>query len=347
MGFFVRAADLRQDRQDIITLHRKFLTPLSDDVRFDWLYHGNPFGPPLVWVVQDSSSGDLIGTAGAFYRSLWDGEKKHDGWVLGDFCVSDAYRSLGPALQLQRACLEGICENPSQVWYDFPSQNMLAIYKRLKILPAMEMIRFVKPLKVDRKVQSLVGSTILQRGLSACGNMALDWSRRNVTVGEGITFHRHEEEFGEEFTELCQFVKGSHGRCLDRNASYLNWKYFQNPMYHCEVITVRLNATLKGYAVLSDNKTDVKLVDVFGVGDDGILTGLIDHVISLARTRGRESLSVALGEGHFLEKAFQAVGFKPRDSTPVIVNWSSKGSQERHVDNISVPFLLMQGDRDI
>ena len=35
--------------------------------------------------------------------------------------------------------------------FDFPSQTMLAVYKRLQIEAKATMIRYAKPLRVDRK----------------------------------------------------------------------------------------------------------------------------------------------------------------------------------------------------
>ena len=115
--------------------------------RFDWLYVKNPFAEPSVFVAHDSKSSEIIGTAAAFPRSLYIGKQKTMGWVLGDFCMSEHYRSLGPAIQLQKACLEGLGPRESAIWYDFPSKSMLAIYKRLKAPAPKKMIRFVKVLK--------------------------------------------------------------------------------------------------------------------------------------------------------------------------------------------------------
>jgi hypothetical protein len=74
----------------------------------------------------------------------------------GDFCIHEDYRILGPALQLQRACLADIDPETIAFSYDFPSARMLAVYKRLHIDPLGNICRFAKPRRIDRKIEELV-----------------------------------------------------------------------------------------------------------------------------------------------------------------------------------------------
>src|SRR5690349_12414253 len=120
MKIIVQPVDLQRDRDVLITTLREYLTPTSNERRFDWLYRQNPHGDPKVWLARDSESGEVVGTSAAFRRqALFNGSAKK-GWVLGDFCIAEKYRSLGPALQLQRATLAAIAELPeSDFCYDF------------------------------------------------------------------------------------------------------------------------------------------------------------------------------------------------------------------------------------
>lgn len=345
-GVVVKSADLIRDRDAIIDLHQKFLTPLSIDKRFEWLYGNNPSGLPMVWIVQEARSGETIGTAAAFPRFLRMGSKKEIGWVLGDFCISDAYRSLGPALQLQRKCLEGVGLGTNSIWYDFPSQKMLAIYKRLKISPSGKMIRFVTPLRVDRRVRSWVKSEVLQKGLSGFGNRILNWTTKKVNVRNGLTFHGHKGECGDEFTELFEEIGGHIGNCLERTASYLNWRYGQNPLYSCELITARHHSRLKGYIVFAEIEGDAIILDVFGSDEQDVILGLIGQVVDRVRDRGYEALSVSIVEGHIWIPFFESFGFKPRDVDPVILQNPMFVPKKMSRENTQTSLLLMQGDRD-
>ena len=346
MAYVVREADLLKDRHAIIDLHQKFLTPSADTTRFEWLYCQNPFGGPLVWVAEDTEHSALIGTAAAFPRSMWIGLTKKVGWVLGDFCISGQYRSLGPALQLQRKCLEGV-RGTSSIWYDFPSQHMLAIYKRLKILPSGKMIRFVKPLRVNRRVRSWVKGQIWQRGVSGLGNWALKWSTKKVKIKNGLTFHWQAGDYEEEFTQFSENVKGRLGNCLERTANYLNWRYGRNPLNCCELVSARFHGRLKGYVVLAETEGDPILLDLFSDDGQDTVLGLLCHVIDEMRNRGHEALVVSLVDGHIWTPFFRSLGFKSRDSVPIIVQNCLDVPNQIPPENGHVSLLLMQGDRDL
>ncbi len=350
MDVVVRHADLSRDSDQIIDLHRKLLTSSADRKRFEWLYKRNPFGQARVWVIENSMSNAVIGTAAAFPRSLWNGLRREIGWVLGDFCISEDYRSLGPAIQLQRACLEGLGTGESIAWYDFPSASMLSIYKRLKFQNFQKMTRFVKPLRVDRKVRAMVKSDLLQKCLSRLGNQALRWTskRGRVPVPEDLKFAYHKGECGEEFTQLAESIGGNHGNCLERTASYLNWRYIHNPLYRCELVAARMNDTLKGYVVFTDRGSEGTLIDLFGVHEKPVLVGLINCVVDMVRTRNWEILNVPIIEGHPWVPFLQVLGFQARETCPIIISGLSTEENEGKVPcSNRPPLLLMQGDRDM
>src|SRR5215475_7474769 len=123
MNVAIRAANLESDRRSIIDTLSRFLTPLSDDRRFRWLYENNPHGEACAWVAYSADDDTFVGIAAAFPRRIYmNGEEKLS-WVLGDFCVDPQYRSLGPALQLQRACLVAAEAAGLAFCYDFPSKS--------------------------------------------------------------------------------------------------------------------------------------------------------------------------------------------------------------------------------
>jgi hypothetical protein len=108
MSVGVRPADLERDKAVIVETLRCFLNPHSDNRRFEWLYRDNPFGEASVWLAYEGKPDHVVGVAGAFPRRLHMLGGQKLSWVLGDFCVSDEHRTLGPALMLQRACLAGL-----------------------------------------------------------------------------------------------------------------------------------------------------------------------------------------------------------------------------------------------
>src|SRR5260370_15911816 len=124
----------------------KYLSRGADEQRYTWMYMDNPEGPARAWIATPSHSREMIGVAAAFPRRMLHSGKEVRGWVLGDFSIHPDHRTLGPALALQRACLEGLSTGEESFCLDFPSDAMLAVYKRLRIDAQAEMIRLAKPL---------------------------------------------------------------------------------------------------------------------------------------------------------------------------------------------------------
>src|SRR5215467_13505719 len=126
MGICLREADLVQDEELLVALGRKYLPEMTAP-RFRWLYRENPFGPARVWLALDDTGRTPVGMASVFPRRGYVRGSEVLGCVLGDFCISEDYRSLGPAAKLQRACLSSIKACDFAFYYDFPSSGMIAV----------------------------------------------------------------------------------------------------------------------------------------------------------------------------------------------------------------------------
>src|SRR3974390_952369 len=123
MGIRLREADLASDDAALIELVRTNLGQTDTAAqRFQWLYRDNPYGPARAWLAFDGS-GPPVGMCALFPRLAYVNGNEVLGCVLGDFCVSKQYRSLGPAVQLQRACLSAIESGQFSFGYDFPSRS--------------------------------------------------------------------------------------------------------------------------------------------------------------------------------------------------------------------------------
>src|SRR6266403_2361769 len=156
MPHSIRSANLDVDRQLLADLLCNNLSPNAVGQRFDWLYLRNPHGSARAWIAIDENTGKGVGAAAAFPRRLSIAGSSRAGYVLGDFCIDRQYRSLGLALQLQRTCLEQVGSEGPASSYDFPSDRMMAIYRRMQIGPIGHVVRWSKPLRVDRNMGELV-----------------------------------------------------------------------------------------------------------------------------------------------------------------------------------------------
>lgn len=334
MRIVVRPADLSQDQDLLVKTLFQYLTPTSSHSRFDWLYRQNPHGPSLVWLALDNDNGEIVGLSAAFPRRIMVRKRERPGWVLGDFCIADKYRSLGPALQLQRATLEALQKIDREgLCYDFPSRRLVATYQRLGIAPTAQMVRLAKPLSLNGKVQKIAPARWL-------GNMALRLFDVAAGRKRGLDISLHSGECGEEFEGLETTSSISDGVEIQRSPAYLNWRYLKHPLIQHQILTARQNGKLKGYLVFSLPDEHAHIAEWRVSDDSRVLAALIGELVRMLRKAGTMTLNAYLLSEDPRLRYLKRMGFWPRESNPVIVY--GPGCQEIS----SCQWLLMYGDRD-
>jgi hypothetical protein len=344
MSITVRHANLGPDRDILIETVARYLNPVSDDRRFHWLYLNSGDKPAQAWLAVDTEQNAICGAAGAFPRRFCSGNDEIVGWVLGDFCLDPQYRSLGPALQLQRACLSVLENGQGAFCYDFPSASMVAVYKRLGFSVAGQMLRLAKPLRVDRKVKEMIQNRAAQRVVASIGNTLLKIASPHAKADEVLEIAIQQGTCGEEFTMLAENQRGRFSVCLQRSAAYLNWRYIENPLARHEIITARRDGRLVGYVVWTHAGEDASIVDLFGEEDPEMVRHLIAEITALALKRGMMTLSVSMNEAHPWHSLLSELGFRLRDSAPIMIIPSKTFAQK--IDPQLTGWYLMQGDRD-
>ncbi len=346
MPIVVCQADLDADRSVIVEILRRYLTPKANGRRYDWLYRGNPHGSARAWMARDTTNGTLVGVAAAFPRRLLLRGAPQLVWVLGDFCVSEQYRSLGPALQLQRALLAFVAEEPGLAgWYDFPSHSMAAVYKRLGVTEQASLVRMARPLRVDRALAHALGSTLLARWLAPVGNLWLALGLQLKGMDTSISIETHIGKFGDEFTNLVREAGPLYDACIERSAEYLNWRFADNPVEQFECLVARKAGRLMGYALFTHTAEDAILVDLFGIKQESIFKRLLGVLAKELRKRGVVTISAPIVEGHPWRDVLVQAGYRIREVSPFVVCPGSVSSAEVFKAPRG-PWYLMHGDRD-
>jgi GNAT superfamily N-acetyltransferase len=342
MAIKIRPGDLESERDAAVTLLARNVSPAYDGRRFDWLYRDNSAGRGRLWMAEDGSTGALVGVAGALPRWVSiDGDDVR-AWVLADFCVDDRHRTLGPATQLQRACFDDLAADGAAICYDFPSRAMEAVYRRLGVATGGRIRRLVRPLRSYRKLREQLGSAVLARPLSALADAALAWG---VAASRHLPIALHEDRCGDEFTELFRDVGPRYGACVRRSAEYLNWRYRDNPVEPHHILTARVRGRLVGYSVVTTGAENACLVDVFGVPEHRIITALAKSTVAWLRPRGHGSVSFWLTDSHPWAALLRGLGFRPRESSPIVLHapaaspWTARAIDPSH-------WFLTSGDRD-
>lgn len=345
MGISIRSANLNRDRALLIGFLHQFLAHQSNERRFDWLYLENPHGPARAWAATDDTNGALIGVAAAFPRRVCSAGATMLGYVLGDFCVHPSFRSLGPAVQLQRACLKMMESASPSLGFDFPSKTMVAVYRRLGAEPLECMLRLAKPLRVDRQIASRVKSPLIARGLRALGNRALRLRSTRPSVRQSEEIALHTGACGDEFTLLAAHLCNRGQLAVDRTAEYLNWRFLAHPSQQFEFVTARRKKVLEAYLIFAHAGEDARIVDLRGMDDSELLRNLILHAVEILRKRGVMTVSVSVLAWHAYVKLFENLGFRRRESCSVVLYPPVTPSSKSSVVHAS-QWFLMDGDRE-
>ena len=284
----------------------------------------------------------MIAVAAAFPRRVYIRRESVRSYVLGDFCVDAGHRSLGLALALQRACLEGLFCGDAGFAIDFPSRTMLAIYKRLQIEVNATMIRYAKPLRADRKVADHVPVPAIAHGLTVAANAALRLRDVRMRRSDDWTIAADPGPWGEEFTRVTREWSSSVGVCVARTAEYLNWRYREHPLQKYEMLTARQGSRLSGYLIHHSNGEDWTIADLFAE-NDAARSVLLAETTSNARKHGAHTVSVAWLATHPGRRLLEENGFRARESSPVVLV-ALPPSAQRPVEPENDQWFLTSGD---
>lgn len=331
----VRPADVATERSRMLAILREQFSDWRDDQRFDWLYLRNPWQWTKAWLLV---AGDrVVGISSGFARQLDAEGRLLNAWVLGDFCVARDLRSLGPALALQRAACDGVDAGEVDLFYDFPSRAMAAVYQRLGLRAAGEMVRMVSPLTVDRYVQRRSSSVLLRGVLTAAGNAVLS-ARRFTERRRSLV--DVQPRIGEFELQPADSYEGTSGVRLVRSAEYLNWRYLKDPRGSVTILGASRDGREDGFVAFRRDGDHLAIIDAFAIAERRILRELVLEVVEIGCREKASGVTVGLSDKHPWLRTFRALGFRERDRAPFFVYSRAAALRE-------TPWFLMDGDRDL
>ncbi len=337
MKLIVREANPRREFNPLLQFFRDCLAADCDENRLAWLYFANPHGTARVWVLEDSHG--LVGAGAAIPKKLRILGDPAAGCVFGDFCVSPSYRSIGPALQLQRACMQSVDSGWARLAYDLPSASMMAVYRRLGIAGSTSLVRMAKPIRVDRQVQDRLRPRTLAKLVCGVGNVLLKARDRAKAANRDLEIQLHDQACTREFDDLFDRTMPKTGSwCVERSSAYLNWRFREHFKERYSIWTARRKNKLEAYAITQKRDHDVQVTDLFGTGSAGILEILLLHVVESARAEKAMILSLPVLSGHPWQERLEAIGFYRRESNPIVIYGTESATNSAA--------WLTAGDRD-
>lgn len=325
-------ADLEKDSEQITRVLQRNLPGLPHARRFEWLYRNNPAGEAWSWLIREASTQEPIGVASVFPRTIWLGGEKTRCGQVGDFAIDLNYRSLGPAVMLQRATFEPVDQGRLAFCYDCPPHGQgMAPFHRLGIKPHCRVERYARLQRSRRELEKVFGRGKLSGSLSYLFDVFLTKRRFRHRRNSGIETALHPGRFGDEFTVLDEKVGGKTGIRGRRGAEELNWRYMEDPLNSYRTVTAHRDRELVGYAVFASRGEDAFVIDLLALEIDDVAPILLDAIAENVKAESAQALYVLAGEQSGIARFLRRQGgfqFRSHAASVVVYAGSSTAAHE-------------------
>jgi hypothetical protein len=264
------------------------------------------------------------------------------------FVINAGYRSLGPALLLQRATFEPVDSGAVAFCYDCPPHDRgMSTFVRLGMRANCEVARYALLLRSDEYFDKRLGKGGWTRPLVVTTNLLLSMRRKARPV-PGLEICEHAGAFGEEFSALDRVVSSSGAIRASRSAENLDWRYRQDPGTHdgapnnakgeYRVLVARRAGELLAFLVLFLVPADgvAYILDLFGSQILDLGAPLLEAAVSICRQRKFHSLYGFCAKESELESLFRSSGFRPRERIARVVAYEN---QEKQTGRLLTPGL--------
>ncbi|MEO1201573.1 MAG: hypothetical protein AAFX10_02620 [Pseudomonadota bacterium] len=340
----VRRVDPDVERAAIQRLLTEHLPDGAADSRFEAMYLANPRGKALVWLAE-TPEGKAVGTSAAFPRLFHVSGRELVGLVLSDFAIDSAFRTLGPAISLLKATL-GPVENDEYAFaLDFPSESMLAVYKRLKWTELDRVSRFVRPLRLSPAIGRRYGSiaaTVVGRPLD--GLLAVRDAAEARSAGYSASARSMDSVGAADVADTIRKGSAVFG---DRGHQYLAWRYQDGLRFSYTLLVLESDDEQLGYAVLQHGGAGpVTIVEFESPDEVAVRSALMAAVARWSRRRGADGVQASALPGTAWHSMLAAAGFKAREESTGPVVYSKKDAPWCDLITDSGSWWMTDGDRD-
>ena len=320
----VRNVSVFDEREKLIAVLERHFPELGVRSHLTWRHDDNPAGPGRAWILYDCKSGETVGTTLMFPRPMYlDGKLVMCGQV-SQFAIDKAYRSLGPALMLQRATFEPVDSGRLVMCYDCPIQEEgMSTFRRLGMSPCCELTRYAFLIGGDEIVRKRLGDSLWTKPLVAGANLLLEMRRRKEG-DRGLEITTLNGSFGEEFTNLDKIVSSSGIFRASRSAEVLNWRYRgRRPDGKVEVLVARERGEVLGFlAFMANPQRRASILDLFGRELEKVGPALLVAAIQTCRNKKLLCLEGHCSAASELRPLFERVGFRAREVTARVVPYA-------------------------
>lgn len=262
MAYIVEKTDFQQARNSMFAL-RERNSEKTDINRYDWLYtNGNQYQTSCF--VLKSSDGKIIGMNGAFVRKIYIGDECVNSGQAIDLLVDKKHRTVGPALQLQRAVLDYFQQLDIKLAYGIPLPAAEAIMKRLGYKSLGKYYRFIMPLHSRFYLRKYLPRVIVSM-ISPIVDIVLRIRTGNCFLKQDAKLKFNpSDDIDVRFDELWN-QRGHKFQITGlRTSAYLKWRFIEMPEKLYKVFTMNtIENTLNAYVIYRVVDDSVEIADMF------------------------------------------------------------------------------------
>lgn len=319
MSFAIRPARLAQDKELMLRVLERNLPDLDHRSRFEWAYLNNPAGTAWSWLAVEKSTGHVIAVASVFPKIMWIGGEAMKCGQVGDFAVESKFRSLGPALALQRATLALVDEGTLALCYDCPPHERgMAPFRRLGLDITCRLGHFTQLLNASPWIARRFHVGAQSARLLAIVPNQLLRLRRFLRSGARVEVTNFEERFEDDFSRLDERLVDPRVIRTRRSATELNWKYRDDPLRRYKTLIARDRGELLGFLVYETNHERATICDLLATSPDAAMTLFWRVLIELDRM-GVEAVTLVVPEVGPQSVLARRAGFSFRGNVEHIV----------------------------
>jgi predicted N-acetyltransferase YhbS len=265
--------------------------------RWFWRYKNNPYGFLTVVAEHD---GKIVGHMAWWLLEMKFGGKKIVASQASELVVHPGYRRQGMFLAMGKALAEMAQDQGVQFTYGFP--NAPAYVGHLQY-------GWVDVAQIPMLAGYFDTYPMIRRPLSSIANLFYRKLTKKIVTIDIAKIDR----FPESINTLTENALLRYGIFVERNAKYLNWRFFQNPEQQYEVFAYE-----KGYVVTLAESLDKRkvgyIVDIVAEDDEAFLALTQKAIAELAK-HGVDSVKCLMQPSHYLLKRVGFTFFPKRKQT--------------------------------
>ncbi len=326
MAYQIQKADLDNDGEFIVDFWKRNF-PTWPVQKFQWLYRENIYGPADCWLLKETGSRNIVGAQAVFPRLVYCSGKPFLAGTIGDLGVDERHRTLGPALQLQKAAAES-CRNGKYAFlYGYPNERSEPVAKRAGFQVVGNSDRMARVFNSGPYLARVIRIPLLPWVAGKIADQAIGILARENRIR---TYSEYRsvllDHTDESFDELWEKARNNYRLIGARNHEFLSWRFVNCPLRKYQIFSLQRisNNSLAGYVVYYQQDGVVQVSDMLGETSNLFAETVLPAFLRFISREECDSASVEFMSPKYLLDCLSSFHFKVRSGNRNIVAFSEQ-----------------------